>query len=95
MDIWSYDPKKSRDKKGGRWHFMFHHRFREGFAPGEQPYVLYFRDDERTVFGVLRFERAKDNPYRSFAAVTRKIMNDSDFRETLLDEDTKRVWKGR
>jgi len=56
---------------------------------------LYFRDDERTVFGVLRFERAKDNPYRTFASVTRNIMSDSDFRLTLLDEATKRVWKGR
>ncbi len=74
---------------------MFHDRSLFDRAPEEQPYALYFRDDERTVFGVLRFERAKDNPYRSLATVTRKIMDDGKFRAMLLDDDSKRVWKGR
>jgi len=95
VEIWSYQPKKFHDKKGGRWHFMFHHRWFDDRAPGEQPYALYFRDDERTIFGVLRYERAKDNPYRSLATVTRKIMDDSKFRATLLDEASKKVWRGR
>jgi hypothetical protein len=95
METWSYQPKKFHDKKGGRWHFMFHSRHFPDLAPDEQPYALYFRDDERTVFGVLRFERAKDNPYRSLDTVTRKIMDDAEFRATLLDEDSKKMWKGR
>jgi len=74
---------------------MRHHRFLDDRLPSEQPYALYFRDDERTVFGVLRFERSKDNPYSSFATVTRKIMDDAEFRESLIDEGSKKVWKGR
>ena len=95
MEIWSYQKKKYHDRKGGRWHFMFHSRYLDDRAPGEQPYALHFRDEERTVFGVLRFERSKDNPYSSLAAVTRKIMDDAVFRASLLNEDCKKVWKGR
>ncbi len=74
---------------------MFHHRYLDDRAPDEQPYALYFRNDERTVFGVLRFERSKDNPYSSFATVTRKIIEDAEFRVSLMDEGSKKVWKGR
>ena len=41
---------------------MFHHRYLLDRAPDEQPYALHFRNDERTVFGVLRFDRSADNP---------------------------------
>jgi hypothetical protein len=64
-------------------------------APDEQPYALHFRNDERTVFGVLRFEKSKDNPYTSFATVTRKIIDDAEFRASLIDEGNKKVWKSR
>lgn len=74
---------------------MFHSRYLRDRAPEEQPYALYFRDDERKVFGVLRFDSAKDNPYRSLDTVTRKIMDDVAFRATLLDDDSKKVWRGR
>jgi hypothetical protein len=92
---WSYQTKKFHDRKGRRWHFMFHHRSVAGRAADEHPYELYFRDDQRTVFGVLRFERMKDNPYSSLATATRKIMDDAEFRATLLDEGTAKVWRGR
>ena len=95
METWSYLSKKFYDRRGGRWHFMFPHRFLSGIKPDEQPYALFFRDDERTVFGVLRFERIKDNPYASLDAVTRKIMNDTEFRVTLLDDDAKKNWATR
>jgi hypothetical protein len=95
METWSCQPKKFRDKRGGRWHFMFHDRYLDDRAPDEQPYALYFRNDGSTVFGVLRFDRAKDNPYQSLATVTRKIMDDTEFRATLLDEASKKVWRGR
>jgi hypothetical protein len=74
---------------------MFHHRYLLDRAPGEQPYALHFRNDERTVFGVLRFERSKDNPYSSLATVARKIMDDAEFQASLIDEGSKKVWKGR
>jgi hypothetical protein len=95
MGLWSYQTKKYHDRKGRRWHFMFHHDSIPSRGSDEQPYALYFRDDARTAFGVLRFERSKDNPYRSLATVTRKIMDDGEFRATLLDDDTKKVWRGR
>lgn len=74
---------------------MFHDRWLADRGPGEQPYALYFRNDERSVFGVLRFEHSKDNPYISLAVITRKIMDDPEFRSPLLDEDSSRVWRGR
>ena len=95
METWSSHTKKFHDRNGSRWYFMFHHQYIEDRAPDEQPYALYFRNDERTVFGVLRFERSKDNPYPSFAAVARKIMDDDAFRESLIGEGSKKVWKGR
>jgi hypothetical protein len=95
METWSLQTKKFHDKKGGRWYFMFQHRYLDDRAPDEQPYALHFRDNDRTVFGVLRFERSKDNPYGSFATVTRKIMDDAVFRASLIDEGSKKVWKGR
>ena len=95
MDTWSLQTKKFHDKKDGRWYFMFHHRYLDDRAPDDQPFALYFRDDERTVFGVLRYEHSKDSPYRSLDTVARKIMDDAEFRSTLLDECSKKVWKGR
>ena len=50
----------------------------------DQPFELYFRDDARTEFGLLRFERQKDDPYRDYDVMISKIMNDAEFRKTLL-----------
>lgn len=58
----------------------------------ERPFEIYFRDDERTVFGVLRFERRKDNPYRDYEMMVNKIMNDADFRNSLVDPETESIW---
>jgi len=95
MEIWSLQTKKFYDKKGARWYFMFHHCYLFERASGEQPYALHFRNDERTIFGVLRFERSKDNPYSSLATVARKIMNNAEFQASLIDEGSKKAWKGR
>ena len=94
METLSYDPKKRHDKAGRRWHFMRHRVF-DDREPDEHPFVLCFRDDERTTFGALRFDRAKDNPYRSYAVMIRKIMSDAEFRTSLLDESPESVWRGR
>jgi len=95
MDTWSPHTKKFHDSAGGRWYFMFHHRYLDDRAPDEQPYALHFRNDDRTVFGVLRFERACDNPYGDFAAVTRKILDDPNFRASLIDAASHKAWKNR
>ena len=95
METWSPHVKKCHDRHGDGWHFLFQHRILADRAPDEQPYALFFRNEEATVFGVLRFERADDNPYGDFAAITRKIMDDDGFRESLLDSGSQKVWKGR
>lgn len=90
--MWFYDKQKRIDKKGKRWHFV--HRDWDGLESPyeEQPDEYYFRDDARTVFGVLRFEKRKENPFRSYEVMANKIMNDAEFRNTLLAPETKSVW---
>ena len=64
--MWSYEKQKRHDKKGTRWHFVYHDWNGMNIPYEEQPFEIYFRDDGKTVFGVLRFERRKDNPYRDY-----------------------------
>ena len=91
-DHWSYERKHRSDKGGRRWHFVSRSTFDPAVPYEDQPYELYFRDDDRTQFGLLRFARRKDNPYRDYETVVTKIMNDHDFRRTLLDPSTEDVW---
>ena len=58
----------------------------------ERPREYYFREEERTEFGVLRFDRRKDNPYRDYEAMVSKIMNDEDFRASLLSPESRHIW---
>src|SRR5207253_7762982 len=92
-ETWSYERKQRRDKRGVRWHFVNHSVVDPDVPYTQRPFELYFRNDERTEFGLLRFEQRKDNPYRDYEAMVTKIMNDVDFRRTLLDPDTARVWR--
>jgi len=55
-------------------------------------FELYFRDEERTTFGVLRFEKRKDNPFRDYKTMINKIMNDKTFRNSLINPNTKSIW---
>ena len=87
-----YEEQRRFDNKGNRWHFVHHYQFEAGLPFDEQPSELYFRDDARTVFGMLRFERRKDNPYRNYETMVNKIMNNKKFRNTLLAPETKEVW---
>jgi hypothetical protein len=92
-EMWSYDKIKRFGKNGKRWHFVTRH-FLGGIGEFDDlPYELYFRDDERTEFGLLRFEKSKDNPYRDYDAVISKIMNNTPFRKSLLNPETADVWK--
>jgi len=89
-ETWSYDKVRRFDGNGKRWHFVSVTRFPAGANSHE--YEVYFRDDERTEFGLLRFERFADNPYRDLDAIAAKIMNNAEFRGTLLNPETEDVW---
>ena len=91
-EMWSYQKAKSFDKNGNRWHFVMRYFFDSTIDYGDRPYELYFRDDERTEFGILRFEKIKDNPYRNYETLINKIMNNVEFRETLLNPETEGLW---
>ena len=89
-DQWSYKRAKTYDKLGGRWHFVVRTFV---VKPGEdEPREIYFRNDEKTEYGMLRFDRIKDDPYRDFDAITYKIMNNRPFRNSLLDDETATEW---
>lgn len=91
--LWSYDPDRWLDRDGVRWHFVHHDISIPGVTYDEQPDELYFRDDAREHFGLWRIDRAKDNPFRDYATKVRKILNDVDFRQSLLDPETRHVWR--
>src|SRR5438445_4553226 len=92
-ETWSYERKRRRDKKGTRWHFVIRWVVDPEIPYEERPFELYFRNDDRTEFGLLRFERRKNNPYRDYEAIVTKIMNDAAFRRPLLDPETASVWR--
>ena len=91
QESWSYHRTKTFDQVGGRWHFATKYF---AAAKGEdEPREIYFRNDDSTEFGMLRFERQKDNPYRDFHAIVTKIMNNAPFRRSLHDDKTARIWR--
>jgi hypothetical protein len=91
-EMWSYDKTMRLDRKGRRWHFVRRYIWGEKGSSENQPFELYFRNDERTEFGLLRFERQEDNPYRDYDIMINKIMNNVEFRKTLLNSETEGVW---
>jgi len=93
IETWAYDKQRRVGRDGRRWHFARRDFVDETLDYDERPFEIYFRDDERRVFGVLRFERKKENPFRDYETLTNKLMNDAEYREPLLDPDTRRVWK--
>lgn len=90
--MWHYDKQKRFDANGKRWHFVNRNFYGDVGNYDNLPFELYFRDDERIEFGLLRFEKRKDNPYRNYEVMIDKIMNKSEFRKTLLDPETESVW---
>lgn len=91
--LWSYDKNIYHDKKGERWHFVTTSMFIDGVDYSETPYELYFRNDSRTEFGLLRYEKKKDNPYRNYEMIINKILKNSEFRTSLINPDTQEIWK--
>jgi hypothetical protein len=90
--MWSYDKRKRFDKKGMGWHFVHHYVWEKDVAFEDLPFELYFRNEERTEFGLLRYEKRKDYPYRDWEKMLNKIMNNIEFRKTLLNAETKAIW---
>ncbi len=93
LESWSYDKDARLDKKGNRWHFVRRDIVNRQLPYEDQSFEIYFRDDARTEFGVLKFPRRKENPYRDYMTMINKIMNDTEFRKSLLDSETKSVWR--
>src|SRR5439155_26763378 len=91
---WIYDRRRRVDKNGDRWRFVTRNIVDPAVPYEERPFELYFRNDDRSEFGLLRFERREDNPYRDYEAIVTKIMNDAAFRRPLLDPETASVWRG-
>jgi hypothetical protein len=92
--MWNYEKQKRFDKKGARWHFASQDYIEESSVPYEEsPFELYFRNDDKTIFGVLKFERKKDNPYRDYEMMVDKIMNNADFRKSLINPGTEAIWR--
>ena len=90
--LWSYDKVKRIDRNGKQWHFVSHSLFDDERKYEERPFEIYFRGEDRSMFGVLRFKRRKDNPYRNWDMMINKIMNNTDFRNSLIDMETKSIW---
>ncbi len=90
-DDWSYHRDKRYDRDKVRWHFAT--RYFEVADGADEPRELYFRNDDETEFGMVRFERMKDFPYRDWQFLMTKILNNIPFRRSLLDQATRSVWK--
>ena len=92
-EFWSYDNDARFDRNGNRWHFVRRDESDSAVPYEERPFEIYFRNDTRSEFGVLKFERWKDNPYRDYVTMIARIMNDTEFRKSLLNPETRRVWR--
>ena len=92
-ETFSYEKKKRLDDQGRRWHFVYHDLGDESVPYDERPFELLFRDDERREFGRIRFEKRKDSPYRDYEALVQKIIRDPEFRLSLSDPETKKLWR--
>ncbi len=88
---WSYSKEDHKDTKGQRWHFVTCSYMDDELDYSETPIEIYFRNDERTYFGSVRFERKKENPYR-FEKLVEKVMKSEDFRQKCLDPESNSVW---
>ena len=91
QDEWTYHRAKKFDRHKVRWHFVTRYFY---VAEGQdEPRELYFRNDDATEFGMLRFEKLQDNPYRDWDAIVTKILNNVPFRRSLLAQETASVWR--
>jgi len=90
-DHWSYDKNKYLDASGMRWHFVRRSFLDDAVAYEERPVEVYFRNDDRTFFGLIRFNHSKDIPYRHENLVE-KVITNADYRQKHEAPDTATVW---
>mgnify|MGYP000016900826 CR=1 FL=1 len=88
---WSYSTKKRTDKSGEKWHFVTRNFMDSNVEYAESPVEYYFRNDSRTYFGMVKFERRKDVPYM-FEKFTEKVMFNSEFRQNNEKPESKSAW---
>ena len=88
---WSYSKQNYKDSKGQKWHFVTCSFMSDELDYSETPIEIYFRNNDRTYFGCIRFERKKDNPYK-FAKLAEKVMANQEFREQCIAPESEEVW---
>ncbi|THB69384.1 MAG: hypothetical protein D6B27_00555 [Gammaproteobacteria bacterium] len=88
---WAYSKEKHIDSNGEKWHFVSCQYLSDDIDYYETPMEYYFRNDARTYFGCLRFERKKDNPYR-FSKLAEKVMKNKKFREQCYSPESEAIW---
>ncbi len=88
---WTYHRTKKYDKSRMRWHFVTRYFY---VADGQdEPREVYFRNDDETEFGMIRFDSIKAFPYRDWDFLKNKILTNIAFRRSLLDSETRSVWR--
>lgn len=90
-DDWSYDRSKYQDKKGERWHFVWRSFRSENIPYKDCPVEIYFRNESKTYFGLIKFEHSKDNPYL-FKKLVEKVIKDSQFRTKHESPESESIW---
>lgn len=90
-DEWTYHRAKLYDKQRVRWHFVTRYFHVEDGE--DEPREVYFRNDHETEFGMIRFDKVKTFPYRDWDFLKNKILINIPFRQSLLDDETRSVWK--
>ena len=88
---WSYDSQQYLDSNGERWHFVTCNYMDHKIDYSECPFEFYFRNESRTYFGKVRFERKKDNPYK-YEKFTEKVMKNLEFRVACENPETEKIW---
>ncbi len=90
-ELWSYDSTKYLDKKGEGWHFVRRSFTEDNISYGDRAVEIYFRNNSRTFFGLIRFEHQKDIPYKH-SKLVEKVMTDKEFRGNHEAPWSKDVW---
>lgn len=90
-EFWHHSKFKHLDKKGQQWHFVTCDYMSDEIEYKDSPIEFYFRNDDRTYYGMLRIEKRKDNPYR-FEKLVEKVMANEGFRGKCYAPSTEDIW---
>jgi hypothetical protein len=92
MGLW-YDIKpRSRNRKQ-RWRFAHYIETPSEREDGNWLDAIYFRDEERKIFGKLEYIGHLER--RDFRSIATKIEQDEEYRRSLLldDPELPKIWK--